>query len=362
MYDLSKHISSFHEEHVRLTRAQQRDMKARREANVRRIEGGLEELGKPTVAETIPQGGHKQKTMVQPPEADQDSRYDIDLGIVFEEKDTMGPRTTKEWVRAAIERKAKGLMKNEPEAKTKCVRVIYANGYQCDFAVLRRRWTDVGYVYELAAGNEWVSTDPRAMNAWMELQVSVKSPENVGSYQARREVRFGKFFCKTHAHRKGAKFPGGLVATAIFLEHYVPILGRDDDSFRETLRSLSYRTPELPVYANGVPISDEKDVERIGRLVDQAREAVAVLDELGDDTTEEDAARAWKKVFRHSFFDEVAEAANSVTALETKSAVAGAPFVARPAAAAPSDAERLERMRAGLARRQSTSKGAPWTR
>ena len=127
-------------------------MRAKRETNVKRIEDGLEELGKPAFVETIPQGGYKQKSMTQPPEADQESRYDIDLGVVFDEEDTKTPRTTKGWVKDAIARKAKGVMKSEPEAKPKCVRVVYADGYQCDFAVIRRLWTGADYVYELAAG------------------------------------------------------------------------------------------------------------------------------------------------------------------------------------------------------------------
>lgn len=362
MYDFSKQISKFHDDHVRLTRQQQADMRGRRDTNVRRIEDGLKELDKPSLAETIPQGGYKQKSMTQPPESDKVSRYDIDLGVVFEEEDAKGPRTTKGWVLSAIARKAKGLMKNEPEAKPKCVRVIYADGYQCDFAVMRRRWNGAQYVYELAAGNEWVATDPRAMNAWVDEEVIRKSPEEVGSSQARRQVRLGKFFCKTHAHRTSAKFPAGLMATAIFLDHYVAIAGRDDDSFRETLRAISYRHPQQPVFANGQQISDEKDMKRIERLVAQAKASVDVLDAVGDGATEEKVAKAWRKLFRHSFFDEIAEAASAAKALETKSAFGGAALASPHVAAKPAAAERLERMRADVDSRRGSSTGAPWSR
>ena len=119
-------------------------------------------------------------------------------------------------------------------------------------------------------------------------------------------------------------FPAAWWQPRCFLEHYVAIPDRDDDSFRETLRAISYRAPGQPVYANGVQISDEKDVKRIDRLIEQAKESVAVLDEIGHDATEEEAAKAWKKVFRHSFFDEVAESTNSKKAIETKSAFGGA--------------------------------------
>lgn len=118
MYDFSTVISRFHADHVRLTNDQRADMKRRREMNLDRIENGLDELDKPTVAETINQGGYAQKTMTQPPEADQESRYDIDLGVVFEEDDAAGPRTTRNWVRDAIARKATN-MKSDPQTKRK---------------------------------------------------------------------------------------------------------------------------------------------------------------------------------------------------------------------------------------------------
>src|SRR5690606_31751012 len=112
---------------------------------------------------------YAQKTMVQPPEADQESRYDIDLGMVFDEAEAAAPRTTRGWVRDAIARKASNL-KNEPLIKKKCVRVIYADGYQCDFPVFRRRWTGTRWAYELSDGDEWVSSDPAAINKWIDLQ------------------------------------------------------------------------------------------------------------------------------------------------------------------------------------------------
>jgi Cyclic GMP-AMP synthase DncV-like, nucleotidyltransferase domain len=328
MYDFSTQIADFHERHVRLTNAQRANMRERRRANVDRIEKGLEELDKPSFAETINQGGYAQKTMTQPPEADHESRYDIDLGVVFGEEDSAGPRTMRGWVRDAIARKATN-MKNEPETKKKCVRVVYADGYQCDFPVLRRRRTGVGWYYELASGDEWVASDPQSMNAWIDEQVSARSPETTSSRQLRRVIRMGKFFSKTHADRSNRKLPGGLVATALFIEAYVPAEGRDDEAFRETLRAISNRSKHSSVYANGVQVSDEKDVDRIARLIEEASASVRELDKLDtDNTTESDARKAWKKVFRHSFFDEaVSEAAS---ALEKKSVLGGGLAGTRP--------------------------------
>ena len=106
MYDFSKEISKFHENHVRLMNDQRADMKRRRETNLDRIKAGLNELDKPEVAETIKLWGYAQKTLTQPPETDQESRYDIELGVVFKQDAAAGPRTTRGWVRDAIVRKA----------------------------------------------------------------------------------------------------------------------------------------------------------------------------------------------------------------------------------------------------------------
>ena len=369
MYDFSKRISKFHQDHVRLTNGQQADMRRRRETNLERIEKGLEETNKPSVAETINQGGYAQKTMTQPPESDQESRYDIDLGVVFEEDDAAGPRTTRTWVRDAIARKATNL-KNDPETKKKCVRVVYADGYQCDFPVFRRKCSQVGWKYELSSGDEWVGSDPAAMNKWIEATVSAKSPETSGSYQLRRIIRLGKFFSKTHSSRLNRKFPGGLVATALFIEAYSSVDSRDDEAFRETLRALSNRSKYSPVYANGIQVSDEKDTDRIGRLIDQAKESVKELDKLdAEDATDTDANKVWKIVFRHSFFEEATkDAANSASApLEKKSALGAAglaaPFLASQAAAALSDSEKHSRMEAAVsARKESGSGGKPWSK
>lgn len=365
MYDFSNQVSSFHQQHVRLSNVQRADMKRRRETNLDRVKNGLQKLDKPPFKETINQGGYAQKTMTQPPEADQDSRYDIDLGIVFDATDALGARTTRDWVRQAIAHEANN-MKNRPETKKKCVRVIYADGYQCDFPVFRRHWTDAGWRYELSSGDEWVESDPGAMNRWIDQEVCNKSPETSGSYQLRRIIRLGKFFTKTQAAKDKRSFPGGLVATALFIEAYVADDGRDDRSFRETLRRIGQRSKHLAVFANGVQVSDLKDTDRIGRLVEQAQATLKDLDTLDRyNTTAKEARKAWRKTFRHSFFDEpMKEAANSTGTIGTKPSLGAsfaAPFIASEAAAALSPAERTERMDSAVRARQSSGDGRkPW--
>src|SRR5438874_1083304 len=192
MYDCSKMISKFHAEHVRLTTGERKDMKKRRDTNVDRVKAGLQENSKPQIVEVISQGGYAMKTMTQPPEAS-DWRYDIDQGLVFEEADAKGPRTTRGWVRDALEKKATNV-KGDPEDKGKCVRIEYSEGYQCDFPVFRRIAQGDGYTYQVALNDEWVPSAPQQMNEWFEREVVNLSPEGSGSYQLRRIVRLMKYF------------------------------------------------------------------------------------------------------------------------------------------------------------------------
>ena len=111
-------------------------------------------------------------------------------------------------------------------------------------------------------------------------------------------------------------------------------------------------------------VSDDKDTDRIGRLIEQAKTSVKDLDELdATEVTETEARKAWKKVFRHSLFDEAEKAAKSAF---TETVLGGtglaAPFIASQAAAVLSDRERAERMESAVhARRESGGGGKPWS-
>lgn len=362
MYNYHKKIQSFHEDHVRLTRVQQDDMSARRHRNVKRIREGLKENGKPAFDHEIKQGGYAHLTMVQPPEANQESRYDIDNAIVFAADDAdVAPATARERVRAAIAKKGTGF-KDAPVAKQKCVRVTYSEGYQCDFPVMRCQKDSAGkgYDYELAAGDEWLARDSTEITSWVFKQVASKSPEGDGSYQLRRIIRLMKFYAKTHAYHNRHSFPAGIVMTALVIKHYVAKSERDDLSFRETLRAIE-NSASTPVYADQEEVSDKRDEDRIERLIAQTKESLEELDTLdADDTTEAQARKAWRKVFRHSFFDASAQKSdqgNSASAGGLATAAIAA-TVASAATATAQQTDQMERHRQERLKDDDYSK--PW--
>jgi hypothetical protein len=359
MFDSSVLVRKFHDENINLNLTQRQDMQKRRDLNVERLELGLAEMKKPSIVETLNQGGNAMQTMTQQPEADVETRYDIDLGVVFEAADALTPVTTKGWVRDAIAKKAQNL-KSAPEAKKKCVRVVYSEGYQCDFPVFKRISSGSSFRYQIAIADEWKDSDPKAINKWFEDVVKDKSPEKDSDFQLRRIARMLKYFSKVHSHHSGAKLPAGIVATALAVECYSPVEGRDDEAFYKTLKNLSMRSEYGPVIANGTIVSGEKDVARIKRLREHAAEAVSALDKLEKEensVSDEDVRKAWKKVFRHSYFDSD-KAKAALAALSTKSAVAAPAIISGL-----SQDARLARAEAAAEKVRSTNTTTkPWTR
>ena len=85
-------------------------------------------------------------TVVQNEESD----YDIDAAIVLDKSDLgdKGTQSTRNMVANALRRKTKQF-NAEPEVKTSCVRVKYADGYHIDFAVYRRSYDSVNEEYAI---------------------------------------------------------------------------------------------------------------------------------------------------------------------------------------------------------------------
>lgn len=134
MYDLSKSFHDFYKNHVVLSADKQNELREKRDLNLERLKAGLEEYNYEhktnyKISETRTQGSMAMHTVVQ----NNSNDYDIDVAIVFE-KDNLagkGAQAIKNVVVDALRRKCKGFAA-EPEAKTNCVRVTYANGYHVD--------------------------------------------------------------------------------------------------------------------------------------------------------------------------------------------------------------------------------------
>lgn len=131
MYDLSSKFNMFYSSYVVLPQADQDELYRKKDLNVQRLKDGLKEYNEEnstsySVVEVCVQGSVAMSTIVQ----NENSDYDIDIAVVFNKDDLgdKGAQATRNMVANALRRKTKQF-NAEPEVKTSCVRVKYADGY-----------------------------------------------------------------------------------------------------------------------------------------------------------------------------------------------------------------------------------------
>lgn len=260
------------------------------------------------LVEDIVQGSVAMATVTQ----NDDNDYDIDVAVVFE-KDNLpaGTMATKNMVVNALKRKCTGF-KTEPETKTNCVRIVYAEGYHIDFAVYRRHRNGYGkYLYE-HCGSEWRDRDPRAINSWF-------STENADKDGRLREVvRLMKMFSKSRD--SWANMPGGLVQTVLANEQFEKH-ERIDEQLYYTLSSIKDRLYYDRNVLNPTDSTQslalvEKDNAKIQNLYTRLSEQLAELEILlENDCSAKDAITAWGAFFNHLFWESETDKLEKVAAV-----------------------------------------------
>lgn len=232
LYNASSKFNTFYNDHVVLRATEQTNLKEKKKLNIERLESGLAEYNEEhkkeyTLIDDKVQGSMAMSTIVQ----NEENEYDIDVAIIFN-KDNLpeGNTATKNMIADALKRKCKRF-KTEPEAKTNCVRVEYADGYHIDFAVYRKSTDDEGNdVYE-HCGSEWRKRDPEVITSWFNKS-NKDSNENI-----RIVVRLLKMFCKS---RDGWSMPGGLIQS-VLVEESIQSKDRIDETFYYTIKAIRDR-------------------------------------------------------------------------------------------------------------------------
>lgn len=317
MFNASPELERFYWNHVILGRERRERLAAIRDANLAKLNRGLDDLSAASRAtyahysQAITQGGFAMHTLNRDPRDEDD--YDIDVAVIFEESDlptaALGARQR---VRDALAQRTEH-MREPPELRKNAVTLWYQEGYHIDFAIFRRRVEDGREWYEHASV-EWARRDPFAVARWFEGQVADLSPrvaiEVAGRprrNQLRRVVRFLKWFSRSRA---SWSLPGGMVMTALGVECYVPDANRDDVSLYETLVTLRERLHRSTRVNNpidpSVYLTDREEVGRqVARLRDQLEIVLPRLDRLFDPGCSAEQARsAWDWIFNHQFWGE----------------------------------------------------------
>ena len=323
MYDLSSKFDSFYKDYVVLPQADQNELHNKKNLNVQRLKDGLAEYNAEhgtsyKVVDTCVQGSVAMSTVVQ----NDNKEYDIDVAIVFDKTvlGDKGAQATRNIVADALRRKTKQF-NAEPEVKTSCVRVQYADGYHIDFAVFRRDWDPwtQSYKYE-HAGSEWTDRDLTGLTDWF------KEQNNSSDGKLRKVVRLSKMFCKSRESWKN--MPSGLLQTVLCDEKLKSAYSRIDELFYYTMEGIVNRlesdtSVSAPV-DNGRDLTPRKsDLQKMTNWKNRLK---SKLEDLGvlfkDDCSQDDALQAWYGFFNHDYWSEqVSEQASFSLATVQKPAI-----------------------------------------
>lgn len=305
MYDLSSKFNTFYNSYVVLSQEAQSNLYNKKELNIQRLKDGLKEYNEEnktsySIKETCVQGSVAMSTVVQ----NEDDDYDIDVAIVFDKSELgdKGAQATRNMVADALKRRTKQF-NTEPEVKTSCVRVNYADGYHVDFAIYRREyneWND-SWVYE-HAGADWTERELNGLSEWFITQNS-----NSGG-KLRKILRLSKMFCKSRKSWKN--MPSGLLQTVLCEEKLEDSYERIDELFYYTMKAIVERLGVNTCVAapvdNGRDLTSRKsDIQRMINWKNRLKSKLEDLEILfKDDCSKADAIQAWYGFFNHDYWSE----------------------------------------------------------
>lgn len=302
MYNLEKEMKRFYYNEVVLQKEETCKLREKKKLNIDRLKDGLKEYNEENktdykIAETIEQGSVAMSTVIQNDKND----YDIDVAIVFDETNIgdIGAIAIKNVIVDSLKRKCTNF-KNEPEAKTNCVRIEYSDNYHIDFAIYKRIKNEYDDVYKYEhAGSEWRPRDPRAINNWFKEEIGINGEK------LRQAIRLSKTFCKS---RDSWNMPGGLIQT-VLCDEKIQDYTRIDEMFYYTICSIRDRLMYNKEVYNPTDSSQslllvQEDRDKLENLYNRLNTYISKLNVLFDsDCTEKQAKDAWYNFFNHDYWN-----------------------------------------------------------
>ena len=313
MYNCHDDILVHHNEEVTLPKAEQDEMRERRDTNRQRLKDGLERDDEPTPTDFQSQGSYTHRTMVQ----DKDRDYDVDDGVYFTKDDLQGSRggdksahDAKEMVRKALHDER---FKSPPEVRTNCVRIFYNAGYHVDVPVYRRVKTidfrGEEQIHHEIASTDWKESDPAGVTRWFQRENEEQSPDTTNGRQLRRIVRLNKAFARSRESWRPRIARGFTITTLIVNECYRSNSTREDKALYDTMVAmrdrLNWNLEIKHPTIDGEMLTSGHDDARAKFLREKLDWAISNLDVLFEaNCTREQALKAWDKVFDTTFFSE----------------------------------------------------------
>jgi hypothetical protein len=310
MFDCAKDVLSYHDDEVTLPRAEQKNMRDRRDANRKRLEDGLKEADRPAPLNFDTQGSYAMRTMVQLPDKD----WDIDDGVYFDAANLKGERggemsalEARQMVRDALD---DGTFEKQPEVRTNCVRVYYEAGYRVDIPVYRVRIEKSASGEETAivelASADWKRSDARDVTEWFNEENEKQSPDTDNGRQLRRITRDLKKYARSRASWAD-KILSGFGITKLVTECFRGSAVREDEALVNTMRAIRDRLDhdlviKHPMTPNET-ITKESDDASARFLRDKIKEGLESLKILDDPScTRTQALAAWDKFYATDYF------------------------------------------------------------
>lgn len=308
MYDLSSKFNSFYKSCVVLPEDIQNELHRKKDLNLQRLKDGLKEYNDEngtsySIVENCIQGSIAMSTVVQNEKND----YDIDVAIIFDKSNlgSKGSQSTRNMIANALRRKTKQF-NAEPEVKTSCVRIKYADGYHIDFAIYRRHYDYISnsWIYE-HAGSDWTERTPKGLKEWFKIQ------NDFSKGKLRKVVRLSKMFCKSRNSWKN--MPSGLLQTVLCDEKLQNSYSRIDELFYYTMKEIVNRlessTSVIAPVDNGRDLTPRNsDIQKMNNWKNRLKSKLEDLNVLfEEDCTKNDALQAWYGFFNHAFWDEEKE-------------------------------------------------------
>jgi len=311
MKDCNEQVAGFERSKVRMSEDGRADIYSKAKHNRKRLRSGLERKEDPKPVGFNTQGSYAMRTMIQHDSGD----YDVDDGVYFARDSLKGPQGADKAALDARKMVCEALQDDrfaeKPQVHNNCVRLYYADGYHVDVPVYRRIKTmDASGVetesYELAS-TDWKPSDPLKVTHWFKDENKSKSHDataNGNDGQFVRIVRLVKAFARSRDSWKGS-IASGFAISKLVADNFSQDEGRDDRSFRSTMRAisttLSYNDAiRHPVVQENIAEPGDGRTAFLKERIDENLKHLEALDVA--DCTHKQAMTAWDKLFSTDWF------------------------------------------------------------
>lgn len=346
MFDCAKDLLSYHDDELTLPRAEQKNMRDRRDANRKRLKDGLRNAGRPAPLNFDTQGSYAMRTMIQLPDKD----WDIDDGVYFDAPDLEAERggdmsalEVRQMVRDAVD---DGSFKRKPEVRTNCVRVYYEAGHRVDIPAYRVRIEKSTSgaettIVELASA-KWKRSDARDVTEWFDEENEKQSPDTDNGRQLRRITRDLKKYARSRVSWADSIL-SGFGITKLVTECFRGSALREDEALVNTMRVIRDRLDQDLVIKHPVTpnetITKGSDDSKARFLRDRIKEGLQSLKILDDPScARSQALAAWDKFYATDYFGK----RDDTKALAIEAASIAAPAIITPRAQVASPPVRKE--------------------